>query len=73
MRGNVIVNKNYVAKCSGCHTPLTLYEYKGLEGSIYGPPHPCPEMDQILFHDDAEAPLFYDLREIGHVAMPNLA
>lgn len=69
----MIKNRRFIAKCPGCHQDLSLFEYKGLEGNILGPPHMCPEMDQILFHDDAEAPLFYDLREVNRAFMPNLA
>jgi hypothetical protein len=69
----MIVNRNFVAKCAGCNEPLSLYEYKGLEGGIYGPPHTCPQLAEILLHDDAEAPLFYDLTEVSRDALPSLA
>lgn len=70
---NVIVNREFVARCAGCHEPLNLFEYRGLEGSIYGPPHLCPEIEQVLRHDDQEAEVYYGLKEISRAELPGLA
>lgn len=55
----MVISKEFDAKCAGCKEPIKLFEYKGLEGGIYGS-HFCPEMCEVPEDQD----MFTDLKEI---------
>lgn len=59
----MIINKEFKAKCRGCGQTITLYEYKGLEGSLYGSHH-CQQMSDLFIKHPRLRKTFTDLKEV---------
>lgn len=59
----MIVSKTFEAVCRGCKNKITLREYEGLEGGIYGDHH-CPEILEAMLNHTSRWKLYDKFKEI---------
>lgn len=59
----MIISRQFTAICRGCKQPFNLYEYKGLEGGLYGN-HNCPEIRQLFLDRPRIRKVFEKLKEL---------